>query len=505
LPFGGQNVANIDKLLRIARDFEARGFNSLYDFTERLKTLADHERLEGQAPPEIARNCVQILTIHGAKGLEFPVVFLPFLDQEFHYDSSPFLDSRLGIAFKPPDPSDPARERSTPFFELMRRDSRGKTEAEEKRILYVACTRSRDVLVMSGQLDRAISQPSSLGWILNGLGLDPSSTRGGEIVLPEAVLKVMEWSNGSGKVREKRHALALSIVLEESLPAIKPFAADRGEHNTGLPELWIEPVEGTTVGELFSASQIKTYLECPTKYYLKYRLGLPESSAMPVPTDADEESDDESQGELEGSLTHLILRDIQSAEIAIGEIEARARRLVFNTPMLGPEERERANAAIVRNVTSFLHSGFGAEVLSAPETKTEFTVSSLLGEDFVTGTIDCLYRDNGGIWRLIDYKTDAITVDELEARSELYKPQVAVYAWLIHRAFRQESVRASLLFLQHPSSPVHFDFVPSEFRRYEQVFRDVICRVKAGQFERKTNICRTCTYRSGDNCLLRPG
>ncbi|HYQ87533.1 MAG TPA: UvrD-helicase domain-containing protein [Bacteroidota bacterium] len=502
LPFGGQNVANIDKLLRIARDFEARGFNSLFDFAERLKTLADHERHEGQAPPEIAQNCVQILTIHGAKGLEFPVVFIPFLDQKFQYDASPFLDSRMGIAFKSPDPSDPAQERSTPFFELLRRDSIRKTEAEEKRILYVACTRSRDVLVLSGQLNGKISQPSYLGWILDGLRLDPRSIRQGDTVLPEAPLKVMEWSNGSGKVREKPHALALSIALEGRLPGIRPFIADRGEANFRLPELWIEPVEGTVLGEVFSASQIKTYLECPTKYYLRYRLGLPETRALPS---LHEESDDESEGELEGSLTHLILRDIQSNVITTGEVEERARRLVFNTPMLAPEERERANAAVVRNVTSFLHSGFGREVLSAAETKTEFTVNSVLGEDFVTGTIDRLYRDASGIWHILDYKTDGITREDVSPRSELYRPQLAVYAWLIQRAYRQESVRASLLFLQHPSSPVHFIFGPAETRRDELIFRDVIGRVKSGQFDRKIQICRTCTYRSGDDCLLRPG
>ncbi len=505
LPFGGQNVANIDKLLRIARDFEARGFNSLFDFAERLKTLADRERHEGQAPPEIAQNCVQILTIHGAKGLEFPVVFLPFLDQKFQYDASPFLDSRMGIAFKSPDPSDPAQERSTPFFELLRRDSIRKTEAEEKRILYVACTRSRDILVLSGNLDRRVSHPSSLGWILDGLGLEARLIRQGDMVLPEAILKVMEWSNGSGKVLEKPHALALSIALEGRLPGIKPFVADRREANFRLPELWIEPVEGTVLGEVFSASQIKTYLECPTKYYLKYRLGLPEIRALPVPAGLDEDSDDESDGELEGSLTHLILRDIQSKEIAITEVEERARRLVFNTVMLGPEERERANAAVVRNVTSFLQSDLGAEVLSEVETKTEFTVNSVLGDDFVTGTIDRLYRDASGIWHILDYKTDGIRKEDLSARSELYKPQLAVYAWLIQRAYRQESVRASLLFLQHPSSPVHFIFGPTETRKYEQIFRDVIEKVKSGQFDREIQICRTCTYRMGDDCLLRPG
>ena len=102
---GEQRWANYEKLLEIARESERLGFADLDDFLERLNLLIEEEEREGQATTQLTSDAVEIMTIHAAKGLEFPVVILPNLDRRgTRYDQEPFVDDQLGIGFSPADP-----------------------------------------------------------------------------------------------------------------------------------------------------------------------------------------------------------------------------------------------------------------------------------------------------------------------------------------------------------------------------------------------------------------
>jgi ATP-dependent helicase/nuclease subunit A len=503
LPFGGQHVANVQKLLRIARDFEGKGFHSLFDFVERLTMLTEREPREGQAVPELDEDCVQVMTVHGAKGLEFPVAFLPFLDQKFRFDTPPYVDASMGIAFAPPDPSNPGEALRTPFLEVMKREGHSKREAEEKRIFYVACTRARDLLVLSGRVAGWPVHRSFLRWALEPLGMSGLPVLSGELLLPEVPVKIIDWGGSAGKVRSIMHPLRVSVSLSDSLPEPVPVEPALPEQSARAPELWIQPVEGRTRGEFFSATQIRTFLECPTKYYLRYVLGLPEADRIPRRPDIDEDPDDKTDGELEGTLTHRILKELFAPVMGEREIEETVRESIYGGAMPAEKAREEMLRAIVGNVMSFVRSATGVEALSSPDSKTELSLSSVFEDDFLTGTIDRLYRGADGTWNLIDYKTDRISASEIPGRAELYRPQLALYAWLTKRVHGAMPVRATLLFLRHPGSPVHFMFGEPELLNFEEVLRDSIRRIKGGDFGRRVEVCADCTYFAEGTCLIR--
>ena len=85
--FGRRNpqaIFNIDKLLDTAREFDRRGYTTLQDFVEWVRNIREAEQREATADMNLPgfQGAVSIMTVHKAKGLEFPIVFLPGMNQQ---------------------------------------------------------------------------------------------------------------------------------------------------------------------------------------------------------------------------------------------------------------------------------------------------------------------------------------------------------------------------------------------------------------------------------------
>jgi len=150
-----RKLANLWKLIDMARTFDAAGGFTLADFVERLNTLVEMPPLEEQAAtqPEES-NVIRLMSIHQAKGLEFPVVFVPDVNS---VQRSPAIfgaewDAQLGCIPNPPSEEDPPPFSKWPS-QLWGRLETSAERAEALRILYVACTRAKDYLVLSGSWD----------------------------------------------------------------------------------------------------------------------------------------------------------------------------------------------------------------------------------------------------------------------------------------------------------------------------------------------------------------
>lgn len=145
---GIQKVANLRGLTELARGFERNGFRGLSAFVRYIDRLeSEHAKLEAPQPAGQA-NAVTIMTIHGSKGLEFPVVILANMTKKIRKDASTevFCLHNEGAAVCAYDQEEAAPQR-TALFEGMELAKRYTDFAEEARLLYVALTRAKDRLI----------------------------------------------------------------------------------------------------------------------------------------------------------------------------------------------------------------------------------------------------------------------------------------------------------------------------------------------------------------------
>jgi ATP-dependent helicase/nuclease subunit A len=160
-----RKLANLWKLLDLARTFDRSGLFGLAEFIARLGDLVRTQPREEQAAtqPENA-DVVRLMTIHQAKGLEFPVVIVPDVVAAVGGGAHPVArwNADLGCVVRPA-----ADEEPPPFPAFAWNLWKCRNELEEwdeaLRTLYVACTRARDCLILSGSLDPA--KPPGTPWI----------------------------------------------------------------------------------------------------------------------------------------------------------------------------------------------------------------------------------------------------------------------------------------------------------------------------------------------------
>ncbi len=494
---GEQSRLNVDKLLRLARNFEGKGYANLFDFVERLKILIEEEQREGQASIRDDGNAVQIMTIHSAKGLEFPVVFVPFLDKKFRYDSAPYIDNKIGIGFKVIDENGVENNIEPLIYRYLKQQSHLKTEAEEKRIFYVACTRAKDMLVLSGCLPE--NSQSALKWVLKSLNIDSKEISVGEHQVDNLKIKTISLENNNFLYEEIDYSLKLQIYTAPEQIEIVAEGTEVVESEKPIGDILIESRQGQIRSNFFSATQIQTFKDCPTKYFLKYQLGMPEFEMKSIKFHEEDDPNDRIYGGIVGSITHSVLEKFKS----FNEEDIRCFILQnFKSEYVIEEEKINQVANdILTQVKNYFESDFGKAVNQINEYKTEFTLNTVFGEDFLTGTLDRLYKKQEGKWCILDYKTDNVTFNNIKNKADRYYWQLAFYSLLVARFFNVDEIEATLVFTKYPDNPQTYLFKKDEIKNFETEIKQVIEKIKSNKFTRNEDMCEYCNYQKDGKCI----
>ena len=494
---GIQAAANIEKLLRMAARFDEQGMATLYDFTARLRRLIDEEEQEGQGAAGRDRSAVQIMTIHAAKGLEFPVVILPHLHRRPQSDREPFVFADIGVAFTPRAPEDEDSARP-PVSLVAAARQRAKAMAEEQRVLYVAATRARDILVLSGDPARAEGRGAPLEWILEAFGLDGTAAPHDLVV---GIRTPVSVAAADGRTRDLlAHELTVKIRDGLSFPAGKREA--QTEPDLAPPRVISGAPPARPRGEIYSATRIRTYLECPSRYYLTYRLGYREERRRDIEEDELRERSGSAElagsAELLGTLFHGVMRTVEATDGSDEAVAAACGSLLsLEQPLAGTDNSRAAVASVTRLVRGVLESGVWSAIRKGSDARTEFTVSAPFGRDYIVGTIDRMFRDEHGVWTVVDYKTDRIPQEAIESRARIYLPQVQLYGLLVSMLQGVEAVNLMLLFAQHPDRPYTVAMDRASIDAFSRTVTDVVSSIAEDRFSPYPGGCEGCPFPKG--------
>ena len=146
---GAQRLANIEKLFGLAERFERSGAHLIRDFVKYVHDFETIGSRESEGQLDDSANAVKLMTIHQAKGLEFPVVIIPDLHRlKPSWEGYFLLDRHRGLTLKVPNGRGQMVSGRT--FTLFSERSQLRENYESMRLLYVAATRARDRLILSG-------------------------------------------------------------------------------------------------------------------------------------------------------------------------------------------------------------------------------------------------------------------------------------------------------------------------------------------------------------------
>jgi ATP-dependent helicase/nuclease subunit A len=425
-PAGMRKYANVKKLIDIARDFETREAFGLREFIAYIKKLEPEEARESEAQVELEKgDTVKLLTIHKAKGLEFPLVVLADLARKQEVeDGLPFnFTEEYGLAFRVKNEFFKSSQ-DTYTFAKNAEFEREKNAEEAKRLFYVALTRAEEHLILSG-VNRGNEHrekpyrelPTWMDWLRKALE-DAAH-------LPLLVLETKE----NGKAWKKRQALREMAPFRDALAHFRPIGPE------ALARLLDPPPGAASASELLkrasivrkdyyetrdlAVSALLKYEDCPGCYFDVYEMRAPEERGAEVKLAEDGEEDLLPRREF-GNLFHRILQHFDLQNPFESEL---ARRLA--------EVKNRVSEAeyreLERSVRNFFRSEWG-EKLKKCEVYRElpFLYKTPRGE--ISGQIDLACKTPEGSWIVLDYKTSRVaTPEEIESAASKYRLQILLY------------------------------------------------------------------------------
>ncbi|HTO99579.1 MAG TPA: UvrD-helicase domain-containing protein [Myxococcales bacterium] len=422
--YGEQAAANIEKLLASAREAERRGLG-VRAFLSDLRQLADEEAREGEGAvvEESDPHAVRLLTVHAAKGLEFPVVFVPECAAP-SFKPGPVrvaIDPDLGMAVKARG-ADGKRRWGTQGSTVQER-RKARELAQSRRLFYVAVTRARDLLVLSG---RAAKKEESWRLFVDQVA-QPAVERG--------LLRLVRDPGEAAPPAPGGPAIAPEAI-DAGPPAIHPDVERLALAAAPAPSTLSAPV-----------TQLADAGICPRRYQLLHELLLEErpEADRPLPDPLGEESG--TPAAALGTLAHRLL------ELApLGLDPARRREELLRALRLEGED-PLAHAEVVDAACAFLDSPLARRMAELPENRLHRELPFLLRlsrpgapELLVRGQIDALLV--GEELTVVDYKLS-------QARDTArYAAQLDAYALAARElAGTGLPVRTGIVFLRSKGAP----------------------------------------------------
>lgn len=484
---GEQKKANLLMLVEKARAYESTSYRGLFNFIRYIENLKKYQVDFGEANILSEKeDTVRIMSIHGSKGLEFPVVFVAGLGKQMNLQDareSIVLHPDLGIGAPCVDEKFRIRTR-TILQKAVQQEITLESLGEELRILYVALTRAKEKLILTGTLSKLeeklvgfekvkhqesqrlsygirMKGKSYLDWILAALARHKAMKPLYEAFGQQAYA-LNPWYDGPGEFLIRR-IFPLELVVEETQLRTEEMLKkgellmwdcsqvyDR-ELRDSLQESFSYEYPYEALGQIpakLTVSEVKRMQQMEEEdSVLLYgedtsasNMGIQESY---IPAFMREEAA-EVEGAQRGTAYHRILEclDYTSAE-TLGQVKEQLEAMVSGRK-LTPAMRK---AVKDREIYQFVQSPLGQRMQSADRRgelhrEQPFVISVLANqikeeydsreEILIQGIMDAYFEEEGELV-LVDYKTDKVWNNKIETLVEKYQVQLRYYREALER------------------------------------------------------------------------
>ncbi len=489
MPDAARRCGNLNLLMEKARKFEQTSYHGLFEFIRYTGRLLENEVDYGEAQSVLGADTVRIMTIHSSKGLEFPVVFVAHMNGGFNekeYNDPVLCNPEFGIGAQYID-SKLRIKNDTLALKTIRHLAVTDGRGEELRVLYVACTRAKEKLILSAFVDKSEEDVSQNfendAELLESMGRYPY----------QKLLKYKNYLNMAGPVFFlkgvkcapvrfiKKSQLAMVNCAEDSKPDNKNEMVNRNVFLSGemINNLQIETDEK-------KISELSHEISIREKYAYPYAhaIGLPFKLSVSEIKRKWEEEDGEAVSKgyndkviLEntlgnayndkiemlpgflkdraeitgadlGTAVHMIMENLDfTAENNYESIKALADNLVKK----GFIREEYSGKIDLNGIVRFLDSDLYKRMKKAALNNKLYREQPFVmrmescddkGETYlVQGIIDAYFEEDGECV-IVDYKTDKLTEDELLRK---YAVQLNIYAKAVG-AIKEIRIKEKILY-----------------------------------------------------------
>ncbi|MGK9368148.1 UvrD-helicase domain-containing protein [Melioribacter sp. Ez-97] len=491
-----QQLANMNKLLAIARNFTIKNFANLYDFREALRDYIENYVDESQAAVSKNQNAVNLLTIHQAKGLEYKAVFLFGANETSGGYAGLGLDKHFGVISKVYPDNDFTQEKEPNPIEAIYKFITGKKEqAEMKRLFYVALTRAENYLfITSGKNDPG--KNSFMELLFRGLRIKNLKNFDEEL---SGDVKFMNVNSGDNRVYEKKMEITVPVRRELSYP---DKFYEKPEDNKEIKKSLIGEIEDEPEKEIISATKIAIFNQCPVKYQLIYELGYSLAFEIVKQKEFDYDFKDREDEELSGyaDVKGRIIHSILEKETEYKDVEKAVSDLLKKEISSGSAE------GIKKNILTDLEKYYASNTYKGlKKFKTYFNEAEFYaqeGKNYLYGIIDKLIIDKDKM-TIVDYKTDNVGEADVYSKAENYLPQLKFYAYILGKVYpKAERFTIRLVFIKHPDIQVTEELTKEEVEKFGDVIRSTIEKITKAEYQPNLNHCKKCHYAlKGGKCI----
>lgn len=440
-----QQWANLDKVLYQIKDLYQKRNCSLKEVLDFYQKNRENETREGQAELKSKEGSVQLMSVHQAKGLEFPVVILPDIQRGLiHHNSIPdiLIDQKKGLGIKVKTNE---YNLGTPLYNQLKDLEKDLELYEKVRLLYVAMTRAEDKLILSGYTknNRKLTFEDSKSWLdwlatyLNKESFDKSEeicfNYGNEkLKLKVNIIKDAEFKT-TPNLQQKELCEDIKInewdnisEWESISDKILPIELESKEHKAEI-----------------SVTGLMEYERCPRLYYLRHIKRIPDLDALKAKHDKIQYNDSLMDPLKKGQIVHRLYELSGLEEDPAKYIEQVLSEMNYNE--LVNSQKSNLIDLIESYQTREKNYLKGKEKIRENYHEKQFNLN--FPYFYLRGTVDNIYLYQNDEIEIIDFKTNNIDKKEVTAKSREYRLQLEAYSLAVSNLFNKNKIKYRIEYL----------------------------------------------------------